>query len=157
MFQLPKLQLGKTRRVFSAPSAEDRPDHRRTPESLLQQLDPELLASYTPAQLQAIRDLLEKAIPKPAPKLVNLRFEIDLLFESFYFVLFVGKNRRKQRRRYPVSWIEHWGNTVVVMIVLLSLNLAISFSILLLAYLVKSFVGIDLFPNEHLGDVIRRL
>jgi hypothetical protein len=157
MFRLSKPLLGRYKRVFTAPPAEDRPDHHRTPEAFLQQLDPELLASYTPAQLQAIKDLLEKAIPKPAPKLVNLRFEIDLLFESFYFVLFVGKNRRKQRRRYSVSWIEHWGNTLVAIIVLLSLNLAISFSVLLLAYLAKSFVGIDLFPNAHLGDVIRRL
>ncbi len=157
MFRLPKPLLGQHKRVFTAPPAEDRPDHRRTPESFLQQLDPELLASYTPAQLQAIKDLLEKAIPKPAPKLVNLRFEIDLLFESFYFVLFVGKNRRQQRRRYPVSWIERWGNTLVVIMVLLGLNLTISFSVLLMAYLVKSFVGIDFFPNEHLGDVIRRL
>lgn len=132
-------------------------NRHRTPESMLQKLDPELRASYSPAQLQAIKELLQQALPKPAPKLVDLRFEIDLLFTCFYFVLFVGKDQRQQRRRYPLSRVERWGNAVVVVIMLLSLNLIISLSILLLVYLVKSFVGIDVFPDQHLGDVIQKI
>lgn len=126
------------------------------PESYLNMLEPEILASFTPAQLQAIHLMLETAIPKPSPKIVDLRFGIDLVFSRFYVVLLLGQEKRRYRRRYIPRGIARVGNTIVAVLLLLSMNLLVSLSILLLLYLAKSAVGIDLFPQEHLSDQFQR-
>lgn len=127
----------------------------RTPEDYLQQLSPELRSSFSAEQLAAVRGLLAAAIPQPAPKLVDLRFGVDLIASRFYVVLFVGKDRRRQRRSYMPEPMVRLGNAIAAVILLLGLNLLISLVILLLAYLVKSAVGIDLFPDSHLADHLR--
>lgn len=125
-------------------------------EAYLSMLEPEILASFTPTQLQAIHLMLEAAIPKPSPKIVDLRFGIDLIFSRFYVVLLLGQEKRRYRRHYIPRGIARIGNTIVAILLLISMNLLISLSILLLLYLAKSAVGIDLFPQEHLGDQLQR-
>ncbi|MCU0524346.1 MAG: hypothetical protein MUF72_05930 [Elainella sp. Prado103] len=124
----------------------------RTPEDYLQQLPPELRSSFSEEQVSAVRELLAAAIPKPAPKLVDLRFGVDLIASRFYVVLLVGKDRRRQRRSYLPEPMVRVGNGIAAVVLLLGLNLLISLIIFLLAYLVKSAVGIDLFPDSHLAD-----
>lgn len=133
----------------------------RTPEFYLNTIEPDLLASFSPKQLEAITAALETAMlqsaPKPAPKIVDLRVGLDLVFSRFYVVLLVGKDRRKQRRQYFSERVARVGNAIAAALLLLSINLLISLFILLLAYLVKSALGIDLFSHEHLGDQIEKL
>lgn len=128
----------------------------RTPEDYLQRLDPDLLASFDVEQLHAIRSLLAAAIPKPSPKIVDLRFGVDLVISRFYVVLFVGKDRRKQPRFYVSESVSRIGNAIAAVLMLLSLNLLISLFVLIFVYLIKSALGIDLFPQEHLLDQIHK-
>jgi hypothetical protein len=127
----------------------------RTPDHYLQTLAPEQLASFSPEQLQILRSLLESATPKPAPKIVDLRFGVDLLIDRFYIVLFVGKDRRRQQRLYFPELISKWGNQLAAVVLLVGVNLVISLVILMGAYLVKSALGIDLTPG-HLADQVER-
>lgn len=135
----------------------DRPRYvDRTPEFYLQDMEPDILESFSPAQRQAIANVLDAAIPKPAPKIVDLRFGVDLLLARYYIVLFVGKDRRRQRRQYLPNRVSWLGNMIAATIILLSVNLLISLFIFLTAYLVKSAIGIDLFPHEHLLDQVKK-
>lgn len=129
----------------------------RTPEYYLRTIDPEIRSSFTPKQMAAIQDILAIAIPKPAPKLVDLRFSVDLVFSRFYLVLFVGKDRRKQSRSYLPEPLVRLGNSIAALVLLIGLNLLISLVIVLLAYLIKSAIGIDFFPSEHLADQVEKL
>ncbi|HEY9642916.1 MAG TPA: hypothetical protein V6C57_20675 [Coleofasciculaceae cyanobacterium] len=127
----------------------------RTPSYYLQSLQPEILNSFSVTQLQAVQSLLEDAIPQPAPKIVDLRLGVDLLFSRFYVVLFVGKDRRRQQRQYLPESMSRWGNAIAAIVLLMGLNLVISLIIFMFAYLVKSAMGIDLTPG-HLADQINR-
>lgn len=129
----------------------------RTPAHYLEMLDPEIRLSFTPPQLESVEWLLDTAIPKPAPKLVDLRFGVDLLVSRFYIVLFVGKDRRQKSRSYLPEPMVRLGNAIAAIVLLVSLNLLISLFIVLLAYLVKSAIGIDLVPNGHLADQLQKL
>ncbi|HEY9627564.1 MAG TPA: hypothetical protein V6C84_09705 [Coleofasciculaceae cyanobacterium] len=119
----------------------------RSPQKYLDQIDPAILASFNAQQLAATYSMLDAAIGKPSPKLIDLRLSIDLIFSRFYLVLFVGKDRRQSARLHQTKGMTKVANQAAVIMLLLSLNLAISAFIILTAYLMKSAIGIDLFPS----------
>jgi hypothetical protein len=127
--------------------------HQRTPRYYLARLEPDVLDSFTPQQLHAVVGILTEAIPKSSPKLVDLRFAIDLVLARFYFVILVGKDRRKQKRQYIPQGVAKIGNAIAVVVLLLSLNLLLSLALILLLYLLKTIIGIDILPDSHLGDL----
>jgi hypothetical protein len=133
------------------------PSYRtRNPEYYLQQIEPSILASFNPKQIQAIINILAQAIPQPSPKIVDFRFNVDLIFSRFYLVLFVGKDRRKSRRQYVPEGIARIGNAIAVVLLLLGANLVISGAVLLFAYLLKSAVGLDFLPG-HISEAVKEL
>ena len=130
---------------------------KRTPGYYLETLAPAIRSGFTGPQLEAITALLAAAIPEATPKLVDVRFSIDLLLSRFYIVLLVGKDSRPQRRLPLPESIAKIANLLAVIVLLVLLNLLISLFIFLLAYLVKSALGIDLFSGPHLVDILREL
>lgn len=128
----------------------------RTPSYYLKRLDPQVLASLTPEQLEAVTLVLKQAIPQASPKLVDFKFTIDLIISRFYVVLFVGKDRRKQQRQYVNEGIARVGNAIAAVVLLVAINLVVSALIVLFAYLFKSAIGIDLFPN-HLAETVKQV
>ncbi len=128
----------------------------RTPSYYLDKIEPSILANFTPEQLQVITSILNQAIPKPSPKIVDFRFNVDLVISRFYIVLFVGKDRRKKQRRYVTEGIARVGNAIAAIILLIAANLVISALILLFAYLFKSAIGLDFFPG-HISETVKKL
>lgn len=129
----------------------------RRAEDYLQAIESEILESFDAKQLNAITQILNTAIPKPSPKIVDLRFGINLILFRFYIVLFVGKEQRRYQRRYVPEKVSRVGNVIASIILLVGLNLLISLFIFLSLYFVKSALGFDIFPHRHLGDVLRQL
>lgn len=130
--------------------------HPKNTNYYLQKLTPEIQQSLSVKQLEAIESILNEAIPKPSPKIVDLRFIVDLIFSKFYVVLFVGKERRQQNRFYLPSKLARIGNIVIAIAMLIGLNLLISLAMFGFAYLIKSALGIDFFPghiNEHVQKI----
>lgn len=129
----------------------------QTPQDYFDQLPPEIQHSFSAEQQLAIATLLESAIPKPSPKLVDLRFGVDLILTRFYVVLWVGRDRRHQRRSHPVeSKVAQLGNLLAASVLLIGLNLTLSAFILLVLYLGKSALGIDTLPG-HVSETIKRI
>ncbi|MFQ4136815.1 hypothetical protein PGN35_010890 [Nodosilinea sp. PGN35] len=122
-----------------------------TPATYLTQIDPAVGASLNPQQWAELERVMDLAIPKPAPKLVDLRFEVDLLISRYFIVLMVGKDRRRSPRNRPVSRLTQFGNWMAAVVLLLGFNLALSTSVLMAAYLIKSALGIDLLPGHFRG------
>ncbi|NCA71415.1 MAG: hypothetical protein EOM91_15240 [Sphingobacteriia bacterium] len=121
----------------------------RTPEQYLDALDPNLRASFSEAQLDAVKRLLESSIPRPAPKLVDLRLWLDLFASRYYLVLFIGRDRRRHARSDLVEPMARKGNLLVVLLVLLGLSLLVSLTVITLALLVKYSIHLSLFPNPR--------
>lgn len=132
----------------SETDASDRPHYQeRTPVCYLDKLDPALRSGLTEPQLEAVRQLLEETIPRPGPKLVDLRFWLDLFAYRFYIVLFVGKDRRGRKRADRLEPMARKGNAIVALMLLIGLNLLVSLFILLIALLIKTAIGFTLFPR----------
>ncbi|KKD34612.1 MAG: hypothetical protein WAN66_15645 [Limnoraphis robusta] len=132
------------------------PYQNRTPEYYLNKIQPHILSSFNSEQITAIQDILEEAIPKHSPKIVDLRLTVDLILSRFYLVLLVGKERRRGQREYPVRGITRIGNLIAATLLLIAINLLISAFIFLFLYLIKSALGIDLFSGEHLSDQLKK-
>ena len=124
----------------------------RTPESLVDCMSSAVRSSLTASQLDEIKRLVGMALPKPAPKIVDLRFNVDVLFARYFIVLWVGKDRRQETRSYPKSRLTIIANRIAVVLLLIGCNLAISGSVLLVLYLLKSSLGLNLLPG-HLRDL----
>lgn len=126
---------------------------QRTGADYLAYINPAIQESLTPEQQTEIERVIDLALPRPAPKLVDLRFDIDLITSRFFIVLFVGKDRRQADRHHRVSRLTTVGNWLAAIVLLIGVNLAISIGVLLLAYLVKSALGINLFPGHFRGFI----
>lgn len=134
----------------SATESGDKPPYlERTPAYYLEKLDPDLRGSFTEPQLEAVRQLLEDSIPRPGPKLVDLRFWLDLFAYRFYVVLFVGKDRRGQKRADRLEPMARKGNAIVALMLLIGLNLLVSVFIIFIALLIKTAIGFSLFPRSY--------
>lgn len=128
----------------------------RTADYYLQRIETDVFDSFSAEQLVSIRAALESAIPKPSPKIVDLRLNIDLIISRFYVVLFVGKDQRKKERIYRATGFTKIANIVAAIFLLIGINLTISLIIFLVSYLLKSFLGINLFAG-HLSDYVHAL
>lgn len=126
----------------------------RTADYFVDRIDSGVRDSFTPEQLTAVRAAIQSAMPQPAPKIVDLRVNIDLIISRFYIVLFVGKERRKNPRRYLASGVNALANRLAAVGLLVGLNLTISLFVFLVAYLIKSALGVNLFSG-HLSDYLR--
>jgi hypothetical protein len=135
------------------PSADQTEYSARTADYYLNQIDANVHDSLTPEQLAAVRTALESAMPKPGTKIVDLRVNIDLIVSRFYIVLFVGKDRRKNQRSHTASGFTVIANRIAAITMLVGLNLTISLFIFLVAYLIKSTLGVNLL-SSHLSDYL---
>ncbi|MBE9033258.1 hypothetical protein IQ266_26340 [filamentous cyanobacterium LEGE 11480] len=126
-------------------------------ENYLERVPASLLSEFTDQQLSTIQDIVVSAIPKPSPKLVDLRFTINLLVTRFYIVVFVGKDRRTSRRRYIPNGVARFGNVFMALILLAGANMVASFIIFMTLYFLKSWLGINIFKEMHLIDVVNQV
>jgi hypothetical protein len=117
-------------------------------------IDPTVLDNLTPEQWTAIEKYIFNRKGKKQRKLVDIRFSIDLVMTRFFIVLLVGKDRRNKARNYPLSRLINVGNIVAAILLLVGANLVISASIVLILYLIKSALGIDLMPG-HINQTLK--
>ena len=75
----------------------------RTVEDYLELIPVDVRQTMTDSQIEALMQVIMVAIPKPAPKLVDLRFDVDLLLTRLFVVLMIGRDRRKTARRYTIT------------------------------------------------------
>ncbi len=133
----------------------DRGTRQRDPNFFMSRLAPSTLAALDETQQADVRAVIAEALPQPQPKIVDIRFVINLIFDRYYVVLFMGKDLRRKTRNRP-TWLTRLSNLAVALLLLLSMNLFISLTLGMVMYLVKSAVGVDLFPG-HLSDRVQSL
>jgi len=117
-----------------------------------------------------LKDVIASALPKSSPKLIDLRFVINLIFARYFFVLLIGKDRYKQWAKvqditelydtYPYNTYRYRissshtspftkiAHRVTALLLFFAMNLLVSGFIILFVYLILSFLGIHLFGNK---------
>jgi hypothetical protein len=119
----------------------------------MHQIPIDILDKLSAEERENIKSVINTAIPRPAPKLIDLRFIIDLVFARYFVVLLIGRDIRRQQRQYPVTGITKIANIIVAILLIIAMSLLISSVTILIVYLVKSSLGIDLMPG-HITNVL---
>ena len=123
--------------------------------SFLSRITPEIMASFSETQIQAIHNAVRLAMPfKKHP--VDVRGLIPVFFMRFYFVLLMGRDRRTQTRELEASRGRKASLLVNIIFILIAASPLILILIIVL-YILKSVMGFDLNPNIHFPDFLMKL
>ncbi|MCU0656077.1 MAG: hypothetical protein MUF64_12735 [Polyangiaceae bacterium] len=120
--------------------------------AVLRQLGPELLASFTDDQ----RCRLERALFACRPLQrhpVDIRGVIPLFFWRFYYVLLLGRDRRRRTQQQELERRKQAG-LVADLIFALSVILQVLAVVVVVLYLIKSALGIDLLKKHHAWELL---
>lgn len=117
---------------------------------ILGNIDPSVFKTLNLLQLEAIKQAIAASQPYRRHP-VDIRMTIPLFFMKLYLVLLMGRDKRSTTRNKE----ERRKQKATTMSAVFGVYLIIcaAFPIIFLAlYVVKSFLGIDLFPDQHLSD-----
>ncbi|MEM9805708.1 MAG: hypothetical protein AAF959_10550 [Cyanobacteria bacterium P01_D01_bin.56] len=127
----------------------------RTVDGVLALLEPNVARELSTQQWQEVRRIVQVAVGRPAPKIVDLNFTVDLLISRFYFRLLVGEDTRHENRKQSSG--SRFGNLVAAISLIIALNVLVSISAIVVGYLIKSAIGIDLMPGHWRDWVMNRI
>ncbi len=83
-----------------------------------------------------------------------MRGTLPLFFTRFYFVFLMGRDRRQSVLRKELERRKQGDMLASVMFVLFVLSPLLLLALLAL-YFTKTELGLDLFPDSHLGDFLQ--
>lgn len=109
-----------------------------------QSLDEETAATLTAEQKQAV----EKAVLEislSSRHRIDVRRSFPFLTRRYYFVFLFGRDLRRYPRHESALW-----RVTITLLLALAILICLS-SVFIALYLIKSALGIDIFPNFHLG------
>jgi len=121
---------------------------------VMRRIAPEILDSFSPQQRQAIHQALSEQSGRRHT--IDVRISIPLFFARYYFVVLLGRDRRKAIRSREQDRRDHT-NSVASLLFLLFLLLPLGLMLFMALYWTKVEMGIDIFPGLHLRDIIRPL
>lgn len=124
--------------------------------AVLQKLGVDTLNSFTEEQREKLIESISACRPLQKHP-VDLRGVVSFFFVRFYFVVLVGRDRRKKTKLEEVSRRKKTGIaggiiSGILVITLVTIILLVVFFIL--AYGLKSALGINIFPEKHLCDFL---
>lgn len=117
---------------------------------VMSRIDEDVFKTLNLVQLEAIKEAISANAPfKRHP--IDVRFPIPLFFITFYLVLLIGKDRRSSTRSSEQQRVKGLQTMGWLGVVYFSLCAFLPI-VLILLYLLKSFLGIDIFEDKHLID-----
>lgn len=125
--------------------------------SYLERVPDSVKRSWSTEYYREIEEMIRLIMPKPSPKIVDIRLDINLIIAKFYIVLLMGPDQRSEQRKHIPQGVSQIGNWFVGILILIILNLAVSAVIFMVAYYVKCNLGINIFKNEYFIDKFYQL
>lgn len=124
--------------------------HLRDTDYYMKGISDNILDKLNDEEQEELRSVIYSAIPHSSPKLIDLRFTINLLFRSYFFVVLVGRDRYKKTLKSRTEHVKHSNlfmrivdRIMAVLLITVIIVLASSF-VLLIVYLIASTLGIKL-------------
>ena len=116
-------------------------------------MDPTIAGTFTPEQRNEILATLNSAMRRPAKKIVELRFTLPVFFSRYFFVVFVGRDRRHVSRTSVLGTSVRVANALFVLMMAMFITSFLIVVIFLILYFAKCALGIDIIKNWHLFDL----
>ncbi len=119
---------------------------------VLNKICPEVRNSLTEKQLNEIENAIAAGSPSKKHS-IDVRGIIPLFFAKFYFIVLLGRDKRTNTRSVEKCRRKEgdlFASTFFFLFFTLPLTL-LFFSVL---YITKSELGIDIFPNNHLFEIL---
>ena len=116
-------------------------------ERVLAKLPPAVRDSLTPQQLECISDAL---IPDPPRHAIDYRTSIPFFGRRFYVTLLVGRERRSLERLAREAQLRARHVAIVYSVLLMLVSCASFLAFVLVGYVLKSAMGIDLTDGPSL-------
>lgn len=127
-------------------------------DAVLRALPPDVRGAMPAAHREALADALGKVRDgSRARHLLDVRFRVPLFWTHYYAVILFGKDERRHSRALALgrrAATTQFLKAAVVLSVLALVALGTLVAAFFLLYLLKSAVGIDLFPDKHLADFL---
>ena len=133
---------------------EEKTDRQKMINEYIGKMNPNIRQSLDRQQNQEVSRLLNRVLPKYGNHIIDIRFRFWLI-KYWYFVIQFGKDNRDDKRISPTKAYRTIGTLIInslFVIILFVLSLILIFFIL---YLIKSMVGINIFPDKHLKDILK--
>ncbi len=109
----------------------------------------------THEQRKELMNLMKRMLPPvPSKGIIDIRFSF-WFFKRWYIVLIFGKDTRNQFISMDRGDMDKSLTYVAKIITYLILVIVVFLLVAFLLYLLKSYAGINIFPEAHLGDMIR--
>ena len=119
---------------------------------VIDKIDPKVRASLSPRQFSSIEKAIKESRPLQGHP-VDIRGVLPLFFSRYYYVLLMGRDRRPPtRRKEQVRRGNYLSKTALI--ILFGMGPCFMF-FLFIAYLLKAVLGINLFSDLHLIDLIK--
>lgn len=132
----------------------DDPDLDRYTRFVLGHVDEDVRRSLTPQQFESIRQAIDATKPLSKHPL-DIRGVIPLFFARYYFVILGGRDKRKNQGDKEFDRRRNTASALSAIMLTIILLIPLSAMAILLLYGLKSFLGIDVMPDSHFGDLLR--
>lgn len=123
-------------------------------EALISRIENSPCEKFSDAQLDALRQSLLKSRGRVSHA-IDIRLSLNLIVHRFYLVFFLGRDRRRAIRKTDEERRRR-ASLCFQALILLLLAVVLSAGFLIFSavglYIIKSVLGIDLFPDKHLWD-----
>lgn len=120
-------------------------------QNVMNSIEPTVFKTLNLVQLEAIRQSVSANAPFRKHS-IDIRGSIPLYITKFYFVFLIGKDRRSSTREKEIHRKEIAKGVSILGFIYIILTLSIPILFIFL-YALKSFLGIDIFPDRHLNDL----
>ncbi len=107
-------------------------------------------------QRKELISLMKRMLPPvPSRGLIDIRFAF-WFFRTWYVVFIFGKDTRNQFKALDKGDMDRSLTMVAKIFTYIFMILFLVISFLVLLYFLKSSIGIDLYPDEHFADIIKK-
>lgn len=134
--------------------SQEKTEREQMIEEYIAQMNPQIRQSFDHQQSSELSRFLNRVLPLRGKHLVNLKFSFWLI-KNWYFVLQFGVDKRDTKRLKKSGAAQTLLTIILNTIFIIILAVLIFVVVFYLLYLLKSTLGIDIFPNRHLSDILR--
>ncbi|NUN63870.1 hypothetical protein HCU40_03680 [Pseudanabaena biceps] len=124
--------------------------HLRDAEYYMKGISDNILDKLNDDEKGELKSVIYSAIPHSSPKLIDLRFTVNLLFRRYFFVLLVGKDHHRKSLRPRTEHIKHSNlfvrivDKTMAVLLIATISVLANLFVLSIVYVVASTLGIKL-------------
>jgi hypothetical protein len=134
-------------------SYSEKTEREKMVEEYIKQMNPHIRESLDYQQKNELSRFLNRILPQRGTHIVDIRVTFWFI-KSWYLVIQFGVDKRDSKRIRNIDISQRIIGIIINTIFVIILAILIFLVVFYILYLLKSFAGIDIFPDKHLSDFI---